>query len=395
MAVEPSDVQIWHRLAARYPLLLVVTHEEQRALATIVDIARTKMRNTYDSVWAWSFGTGWKEQWNRAGTALGEARTLDPIKSMEFMREKKNALFILKDFVYFISGPMGYQVGRALRDVIDVIETDSVGNNSSIIMLDAEMEVPVRLEKLVHVIDFDLPRAEYIRSNWGPFLVERARARNQDEQKPVDTLVKTALGLTEVEIRLATGLSIAVKDDIDAPTILGEKKAIIRKSGVLEYFDTDLDLNAVGGLGNLKDWLRLRARAFSDEAVKQNIPTPRAALLLGVPGTGKSLVAKAIGREWHMPVVKMDIGALFGGVLGQTEGNLRRAIKTLEAISPCCAFIDEIEKGLSHGGLDGGTSKRLFGSLLSWLNDKTAPVFVIATANDVTSLPPEFTRAGR
>ena len=178
--------------------------------------------------------------------------------------------------------------------------------------------------------------------------------------------------------------------------VMHEKKNIIKKSGVLEYYDLTDSLSSVGGLGNLKKWLKLRGRAFTDEATDFGLPTPKGVLIIGIPGTGKSLVSKCIGMEWSMPVLRLDVGSLFGSLVGQSEGNMRKALKTAESLAPCVLWIDELEKSFGQqGSLDGGTSTRVFGYFLSWMQEKKSQVFVVATANDVTSLPPEMLRKGR
>jgi SpoVK/Ycf46/Vps4 family AAA+-type ATPase len=151
----------------------------------------------------------------------------------------------------------------------------------------------------------------------------------------------------------------------------------------------------VGGLGVLKDWLRLRERAFTQEAHNYGLPAPKGIALIGIPGTGKSLTAKMIGGLWHIPLLRLDVGSLFGSLVGESEERARRALRLAETVAPCILWIDEIEKALAHGGLDAGTSTRVFGAILTWMQEKTSPVFVVATANDITSLPPELLRRGR
>jgi len=184
-----------------------------------------------------------------------------------------------------------------------------------------------------------------------------------------------------------------------ARTILQEKRQIVRKCGVLEFVDADADLDRVGGLELLKAWLGTRARAFSARARGFGLPAPRGVLLVGVQGCGKSLCAKAVSRSWNLPLLRFDLGRVFGSLVGSSEENVRRAIAVAESVAPAILWIDEIDKGFagvqSSGASDGGTTARVLSTLLTWFNEKTRPVFVVATANDVTQLPPELLRKGR
>lgn len=179
--------------------------------------------------------------------------------------------------------------------------------------------------------------------------------------------------------------------------ILSEKKQIIKKSSILEYYDSQENITNIGGLENLKSWISKRTRSFSEEARNFGLPEPKGILLLGVQGCGKSLSAKAISSIWKLPLLKLDMGAIFGKYVGESESNVRKAIKTIESVAPAILWIDELEKGFSGmGNADShGTDSRVFASFLTWLQEKTKPVFVIATANDVSALPPELLRKGR
>ena len=181
--------------------------------------------------------------------------------------------------------------------------------------------------------------------------------------------------------------------------MLSEKEQIIRKSGVLEYYHVNEDMKEVGGLAELKKWLTKRGKAFTPEAREFGLPEPRGILLLGIPGCGKSLTAKAISGMWQLPLLKLDVGKVFSSLVGSSEENVRRAIQTAESIAPSILWLDEIEKGFSglgsSGQTDGGTTARVFGTFLTWLQEKKTPVFVVATSNNVSQLPPELLRKGR
>jgi SpoVK/Ycf46/Vps4 family AAA+-type ATPase len=186
-----------------------------------------------------------------------------------------------------------------------------------------------------------------------------------------------------------------VLDDRDIDAVLAEKKAVIRESQTLEFFAPHETPADIGGLDALKGWLELRDRAFTDEAADYGLPAPKGLALIGIPGTGKSLTAKMIGGLWRLPLLRLDVGALFGSLVGESEERVRRALRLAETVAPYVLWIDEVEKGFATGDLDGGTSRRVLGTLLTWMQEKTAPVFVVATANDVGALPPEVLRRGR
>ena len=214
-------------------------------------------------------------------------------------------------------------------------------------------------------------------------------------------LVRAAQGLTltEAENAFAKGIvNDGVLNGSDISLVLKEKQQLIRKSGNLEFYPSDLKLSEVGGLQNLKHWLLLRGKAFSSQATGFGLPSPKGVLLLGAPGCGKSLTAKAIANSWQMPLLRLDFGKIFSGLVGSSEENMRRALKVAEGISPAVLWIDEIEKGLAggtSGTSDGGTGARVFGTFLTWMQEKTSTVFVVATANRIDALPPELLRRGR
>jgi SpoVK/Ycf46/Vps4 family AAA+-type ATPase len=213
-----------------------------------------------------------------------------------------------------------------------------------------------------------------------------------------EKLIQAALGLTTAQAQRVFAKAIVSNgrlDDRDINIVTEEKKQIIRESQALEFYAVHETPNDVGGLEILKQWLRLRERAFSQEARDYGLPAPKGIALIGIPGTGKSLTAKMIGGLWRLPLLKLDIGALFGSLVGQSEERTRQALQLAETVAPCVLWIDEMEKAFASGGLDGGTSTRVFGTILTWMQEKTAPCFVVATANNISQLPPELLRKGR
>ena len=184
-------------------------------------------------------------------------------------------------------------------------------------------------------------------------------------------------------------------NDIDL--ILEEKQQTIRQTQILEFYPASERISDIGGLDNLKDWLLKRGGAFSEKARQYGLPHPRGLMLVGIQGTGKSLTAKAIAHHWHLPLLRLDVGRLFGGLVGESESRTRQMIQLAEALAPCILWIDEIDKAFAgfDGGGDSGTTSRVFGTFITWLAEKSSPVFVVATANNIQSLPPEMLRRGR
>jgi SpoVK/Ycf46/Vps4 family AAA+-type ATPase len=212
-------------------------------------------------------------------------------------------------------------------------------------------------------------------------------------------LIDAARGLTTTEAEDAFALSVVECGELNPVVIAREKAQAVKKNGLLELIETGESLASIGGLDLLKDWLLKRREAFTPRAKQYGLPMPKGVLMLGIPGCGKSLTAKATASVFGVPLLRLDAGRIFAGLVGQSESNLRAVIQTAEAIAPCVLWIDELEKGFagsrSSGSTDGGTSSRVFGSFISWMQEKRSPVFIVATANDVSQLPPEMLRKGR
>lgn len=263
--------------------------------------------------------------------------------------------------------------------------------------------IPPELEKDVTLVDLPLPAEEEYHEILAALIEQvkdnpRVMIDLDDDGK--DEIVKACQGLTRSEAENALAKAIVSKQGLsgsDVRSILTEKEQIIKKSGILEYYATVEDFGRIGGLGNLKSWLRQRNAGFTQKARDFGLPFPRGVMLVGVPGCGKSLCAKAVAAEWNKPLLSFDLGRVFAGLVGESEERMRRALEVAEGVAPAILWIDEIEKGLSGigGGGDGGVASRVFGELLTWMEEKTRPVFVVATANDISLLPPELLRKGR
>ena len=268
----------------------------------------------------------------------------------------------------------------------------------SLLMLSSTSIIPTELEDIVHIEEIptpDLPELEVTLNeilSGTPSINPSSELRNQ--------VGRAALGLSRNQSdRLFAKAIVTASQHPEhwVDLVTQGKKGVIQSSGSLEFYPPDECPNDLGGLENLKKWLELRKRAYTEEAEAYHLPVPKGVGLIGIPGTGKSLTAKFIANTWHLPLLRFDIGAVFGSYVGQSEENMRKALQLAETISPSILWIDEIEKAFPKdvGGGDAGTSMRVLGSFLTWMQEKKANVFVVATANDVNRLPPELLRKGR
>jgi SpoVK/Ycf46/Vps4 family AAA+-type ATPase len=308
------------------------------------------------------------------------------------------AVFVLKDFHLQIKeGTAGLKTRRKLRNLAEKLRHAEA---KSIILLSPVRAIPEELKDDVHVLDVPLPTMEELAET---FDAATARIRNLVNLSRTGKykLIESSLGLTSNQFSRALSRILMTLGRIDERSIdalVIEKKQIIGESGALEFFPATETAESIGGLNNLKRWLKQREVGFTQEGRDYGLQYPPKGLaLIGIPGTGKSLTAKVIARMWKMPLIRVDMGAIFGSLVGQSEENIRSAIRMAETVSPCILWIDEIEKGfagLGSGG-DSGTASRVFGHFLSWMQEKNRPVYVVATANDVSMLPQELWRDGR
>ena len=386
----PSHIEVEDLIKARYPILYIISSEEERVELALRDLALKRELKLA----AWSITKGFVKL---AGTLKG-GDAKDPNKALDFIAGSEGkGIWILRDFHAFVGDP---KIVRQLRDLAHDLKNKA--DRNTVILLSAVTKIPPELEKEVAIIDWDLPNRKEIDEIVGKALnglPKGCTAGMAETAEGREQVVDAALGLTALEAENVLSKSIVRNKTVHLPTILGEKKHIIRKSGILEYYEAEEDLASIGGLEVLKDWLTKRRHAFTSQARDYGLPLPKGILLIGVPGCGKSLTAKAVGAAWQMPLLRLDVGKIFGGLVGASEENIRKAIKTAEATAPSILWLDEMEKGFSgtasSGQSDGGTTSRVFGTFVTWLQEKTAPVFVIATANNVHQLPPELLRKGR
>ena len=381
-------------IRARYPLIYLVSWEEQRLDAILHDIAQ----NHGKALLHWSVTRGLRRVSGARSMPISE-QSRDPIEALSGIAKLTEAsLVVLKDFHPFLDNPA---VVRALRE----LSQDLKSTYTTVILLSPTLTIPVELEKEISVLDVPLPsfRDLYQLLKEIVGVVRRGnKARVELTKEQAENIIKAAQGLTLSEAENAFAKAIAndgVLDQDDIRLVLDEKRQVIRKSGLLEFVGVEQQLAHVGGLDELKGWLTGRIGAFGEPARKFGLPAPKGLLLLGVQGCGKSLTAKAVASHWALPLLRLDVGRIFSSLIGSSEENLRKAIRVAESVSPTVLWIDEIEKGLAGSAgaavTDSGVSARVFGALLTWLQEKTAPVFVVATANRIDALPPELLRKGR
>jgi SpoVK/Ycf46/Vps4 family AAA+-type ATPase len=326
---------------------------------------------------------------------MTQHNTVSPEAAIEWtVRQKDPGIYIFKDLHPFVEGPV---ITRWLRDAIASFK----GTEKAIILMSPVQTIPIELEKEVVVLDYPLPNLSELNQVFSASLKKTRVSRLTTETR--EKLLKAALGLTKDEAekvyrKAQVKAGRLTEEEVDI--VLSEKKQLIRRNGILEYIEEDETIDSVGGLEELKRWLKQRANAFTERAREYGLPQPKGMLILGVPGCGKSLIAKTTSRLWGLPLLRLDMGRVYdGSTVGRSEANLRSALKTAESISPAILFIDELDKafagGAGSGDSDGGTSSRIFGSFLTWMQEKKSPVFVMATANRVERLPGEFLRKGR
>lgn len=398
--------KINNMIKSRFSFLYVRSHEELRVIEFFKDLAIYRGSDLYQ----WDCDRGLLNTQSREKVAVDEAEVNegDPTailahiidhatKHSKLRREKKKpteAIYLLLDFHVFLDGMP--PVERKLK------EFKATVSSCTIVVISPVFVCPPTLEKEVTLIDFPVPSYNEINSSLQKLakeistqLPEAAKEAKQNEED----LVKAASGLTLNEAENAYAMSAVCDKRFNIQTILDEKKQMIRKAGILEYRESRFTLDDLGGLDTLKSWLSLRRLAFKEDAHHFGLPAPKGVLLIGIPGTGKSATCDGLAAEYEMPLLRLDFGAVFSAHVGESEQNIRLCLQTVEAIAPAILWIDEVEKGIggveSSNATDGGVTSRVFGTLLTWMQDKLAPVFVTCTANNILGIPPEFMRAGR
>ncbi len=372
-------------LRACYPLLYVATLEEERVEGAI---ARCCQALGNRNVYTWDFVDGYQDNPNNTG--FGKRNPLQALEFIEKLPSNVGGIFILRDFQRFLED---ISIARKLRNLARRLKAEP----KNIVIIAPEIKIPSDLSEVLTIVEFPLPTANEIRTEVKRLL--QSVGQTHDSQL-IDDLVRAAQGLSLERIRRVLTLSLASQGEIqaqDVELVLAEKRQSIRQTQILDFYPATEQISDIGGLDNLKDWLLRRGGAFSDRARDYGLPYPRGLLLVGIQGTGKSLTAKAIAHHWHLPLLRLDVGRLFAGVVGESESRTRQMTQLAEALAPCILWIDEIDKAFAgaDGRGDSGTTSRVFGTFVTWLAEKQSPVFVVATANNIQNLPPEVLRKGR
>lgn len=371
------------------PLLHIASYEWERVHGLVIGLSQ-KLDLPLKR---WSQSTGLLTC-NQSGEVVAEDnQELDPLDVLRQIHGSEDAgIWLMEDFQPFLREEH-HPLLRWLREIARLPATPR-----KLVVLSTPLPgLPMDLRKEIPTIELELPGIEDLR-----VVLKDAASALEVQASADEALLDAARGLTVMEARLAFGKAAAELGRLDhgaVSLVAREKERIIKQSEVLEYYPTDANMTDIGGLDQLKEWLDRRGRAFGAGARDFGLDAPKGVMLLGVQGCGKSLLAKAVAATWQFPLLRFDLGKVFGGIIGQSEGNIRTALQVAQALAPCVLWIDEIEKGLAGMGssdqTDGGTTARVVGTLLTWMQEKTAPVFVVATANRIDMLPPELLRKGR
>lgn len=419
MATPEFTREVAALVRSRAPLIYLVTHEEKRLIEYFRNYSIAGSYRTY--IWDCYNGIIDIKSMEKAGAINNEE--LDPNAVLDLIikeavseesvsRQRKESdrvrdekakdqgstrgnIYILLDFHRFLTD-CAVDVERRLRTLA---RTDS---NTVVFLVGPHYTNTAALDKDIRVIDFPPPNNSEIRKALDELtepLLSKLPNLKADIKKSEEEIINAVKGLSKNEMMAAFGKTLCMHREMHIPTILKEKQEIIRKTGILEFFHPGVGIDDIGGLGNLVDCLKLRKTTFSQEAKDYGLPIPKGVLLLGVPGTGKSLAAKAAASLFNMPLLRLDFGSLFSQYVGESEKHVRSALKIAEQLSPVVLWADEIDKGLagnkSSGSTDSGVTARVIATFLTWMQEKTAPVFLMCTANQHDCIPTEFMRAGR
>lgn len=371
-------------IKARTPLIWIKSKEEER-LYRVLESVRERLNKK--RVISWDCVNGIKGSLNEE-----KKFSNNPLGILNWIKEQNNSvstILLLKDFHKFYEDPT---ISRTVKELSFLLKETS----HNIVFSSHIYPTSDELDELLTIIELPLPDHKELKK-----LIKNISIKTESDldENDLHELAMASSGLSELRVRQVAARALTQRGKIsriDLKDIIEEKKQVIARSEILEFFDSDSNQNDIGGLKILKNWLKQRYQAFSTEAREYGLPLPKGVLLVGPQGTGKSLTAKAIAQSWSMPLLKLDVGRLFSGLVGSSEARTRETINRAEAMSPCILWIDEIDKGFGGDARsDGGTSQRVLASLLTWMAEKRSSVFVIATANAIDKLPPELLRKGR
>lgn len=398
---QAADVAALFR--ARNPLIWIVTREEARVEGFIVEAAASASYNSH----FWDVAAGVTKLNGDKDSAY--SGTEDPGAALTAIRsaadrkgdKRERGVWVLRDLPIWLQGQAGAAPTRQLRNLARYLPSVAREAAQAIVIITPDSNIPAELAGHVTVIDWSLPDRSEIAAILDAALnsLPEAIRANAAPNGTRDAAIDAAIGLTGEEAASCYAKSLVQTKKIDPAIVSGEKRRVIAREKVLEWHDPIKGgLDAVGGLDNLKAWLDKRKNAFGPKARAYGLPAPKGVALVGISGCGKSLTAKAVATAWGVPLLRLDLGALKDKFVGGSEGNIRKAFKVIEAIGRCVVWIDEIEKamqGATSGASDGGVSADALGAVLSWMQERSGEAFVVVTANDVSSLPPELLRKGR
>lgn len=413
MGYRDSRNEILTLIKAKYPLIQVVTDDDIPAIKTFEIISHENMANKKYNVMTWNIASGIYPEYGNStkkGFMTEFHKPLDEkVQALySHIKEcKEDTIFVLQDFDFVLQENKHLSFG--LKEVVQTITNPIDGGymlnkhkekrpnaTKHVVIVSSTKYIPKELDKLVNLVEFSMPGKEEIRS-----VIELvAEKTNQKlEKEELNRVIAASHGLTETELTNALFKSVIKSEKIDASFINEIKKQIISKGEIIEYADSvKSGIDNIGGMDTLKDWVVKRKIAFNDEVRKErNLKFPKGALLTGIQGGGKSLAAKCIAGEFGYPLLRFDIGKVKGMYVGQSEENMRKAIRVAKSVAPCVLWIDEIEKAFPDPKSPNTheVSKGLLGYFLTWMQEKEENVFVIATANNIDGLPPELIRKGR
>lgn len=376
-------------IASRFPIIAIETHEEQRAVNLLARCASRRQL----PVFTWSVTTGWKP----LQTQIALASTQEPTPALRHVSNVRQAgVYALLDFHPFLNDPLHV---RLLKEI--AADYDRVPR--TLVLMSHRAEIPPELDKLAVRFSLSLPGESGIQRIFQEevqaWQSRHAPKRLQGEQEALQMLLRLLRGLAEPDVRRLIRHAIehdGVLDGNDLPRVVNQKHQILSRDSSLSFELDTAEFAEVAGLAALKHWLDRRRAPFLDDAGAKGLDVPKGIMLLGVQGCGKSLAAKAVAGSWGVPLMRLDFGALYNKWLGETERNLREALKAADSMAPCVLWIDEIEKCLSTSDhSDNGESRRVLGTLLTWMAERASRVFIVATSNDIERLPPELVRKGR
>jgi hypothetical protein len=375
-------------LWANIPLVNVVTYEEDRVVRILESIEGTEALGMV----SWDLADGFKILRDGKESFPVKDCTTDTVLTYFASKAPDGTVLVLRDFHHSWNQKRAY-ITRKLRNMAASLRARS----QFLFFITPEADLPLELKDDVVVLHLPLPDESEI-----THLFDDVTTHLDGVALPTpgvkEKLIDSALGLTSNQVRMAFSRVLARHgcfDERGIELVIWAKREVIRENGALEFWPESEGEAEVGGLDLLKNWLKKRALGFTREARCANVPLPRGVALIGIPGTGKSLSAKMLSGIWKMPLLRLDVGALFGSYLGESEANMRQAIRLAETVSPCILWIDELEKAFAgstpgNAGATNGAASRVFGTFLTWMQEHRSPVFVLATANDIEQLPPEL-----